>query len=67
MTPAQATQDSPRIDRVETFARTGFRLQVADSGPVAGPTVVLLHGFPQRATSWAAVSRGLDRCGMRTT
>ncbi len=66
MTPAHATHDSLRTDRLETFARAGLRFQVADSGPVAGPTVVLLHGFPQRATSWAAVSHRLNRCGLRT-
>ena len=39
---------------------------MTDSGPRDGPVVVLLHGFPQRATCWEGVSRLLVGSGMRT-
>jgi pimeloyl-ACP methyl ester carboxylesterase len=39
---------------------------VIDDGPLDGPPVVLLHGFPQRATSWAKVTPPLGEAGFRT-
>jgi pimeloyl-ACP methyl ester carboxylesterase len=39
---------------------------VTDSGPVGGDPVVLLHGFPQRATSWRHVAPLLHAEGLRT-
>ena len=38
-------------DRIDSFTRAGLTFGVIDSGPVDGAPVVLLHGFPQRATS----------------
>src|SRR2546423_13928844 len=35
-------------------------------GPVDGPLVVLLHGFPQRATSWSQVATRLAEAGVRS-
>ncbi|MBC7640670.1 MAG: alpha/beta fold hydrolase [Rhodoferax sp.] len=41
-------------------------LQVHDRGPVEGPIVVLLHGFPQHAGCWDGVLPGLHDLGLRT-
>lgn len=52
--------------RITEFSRDGLTFDVVDTGPRAGTPVVLLHGFPQRATSWASVSEILHAAGMRT-
>ncbi|NEK59238.1 alpha/beta fold hydrolase [Geodermatophilus sabuli] len=39
---------------------------VLDGGPTDGEPVVLLHGFPQDSTAWAAVAPGLHAAGLRT-
>lgn len=39
---------------------------VHDSGPVDGPPVLLLHGFPEDASSWDAVVPHLHAAGLRT-
>ena len=51
---------------MDTFARDGLTFDVVDSGPADGDVVVLLHGFPQTATSWSAVSEILNANGFRT-
>jgi pimeloyl-ACP methyl ester carboxylesterase len=53
-------------ERISQFSHAGFVFDVIDSGPLDGIPVVLLHGFPQRATSWDAVSAHLHERGMRT-
>lgn len=53
-------------DRISTVHHDGLVFDVIDSGPIDGEPVVLLHGFPQRATSWAAVSAELHAAGVRT-
>lgn len=53
----------PRISQIR---HAGFTFDVIDSGPIDGDPVVLLHGFPQRATSWARVSERLHAAGLRT-
>jgi pimeloyl-ACP methyl ester carboxylesterase len=55
--------DSSRLTR---FDRAGLTFDVVDSGPHDGVPVVLLHGFPQRATAWGAVSERLNAAGLRT-
>ncbi|MFG1608042.1 alpha/beta fold hydrolase [Actinoplanes sp. NPDC049265] len=50
---------------MESFARDGMRFEVLDEGPVGAETVVLLHGFPQSARTWAGVSRQLLAAGYR--
>lgn len=50
---------------VEEFSRDGMWFDVLDEGPVGAETVVLLHGFPQSARSWAGVSRRLVAAGYR--
>lgn len=43
-----------------------MELRAVDSGPADGEPVVLLHGFPQRATSWDRVTPLLHADGLRT-
>lgn len=53
-------------ERITEFSRAGLRFPVVDSGPLDGPTAILLHGFPQTASSWSAVSEILNAGGVRT-
>jgi len=53
-------------DRLTSFTRDGLVFDVVDSGPADGEAVVLLHGFPQRASCWDAVREQLDARGYRT-
>lgn len=53
-------------DRISQFSRGRYTFDVIDSGPIDGTPVVLLHGFPQRADSWNAVSEHLHARGLRT-
>ena len=56
------------------FSRGGLTFDVVDSGPVDAPggsatsnlPVVLLHGFPERASCWDAVTPLLNEAGLRT-
>jgi pimeloyl-ACP methyl ester carboxylesterase len=52
--------------RIERFKRGNLTFDVIDSGPLDGTPVVLLHGFPQRASSWDQVAPLLHAAGMRT-
>lgn len=49
-----------------TFSRGPLRFRAADTGPADGEPVVLLHGFPQRVSSWDAVAPLLHEAGLRT-
>lgn len=53
-------------DRIAQYTRNGLTFDVVDSGPIDGDIVVLLHGFPQTAASWEAVSELLHDKGFRT-
>lgn len=53
-------------DRLATFARDGLTFDVVDRGPLDGDVVVLLHGFPERASSWDRVTPALHAEGYRT-
>jgi pimeloyl-ACP methyl ester carboxylesterase len=53
-------------ERVTEVQRAGLVLDVLDEGPVDGEPIVLLHGFPERASSWAQVARRLHDAGYRT-
>jgi pimeloyl-ACP methyl ester carboxylesterase len=44
----------------------GFTFDVVTAGGDGEPAVLLLHGFPQNATEWAAVTPVLDAAGLRT-
>ncbi|GAB16805.1 putative epoxide hydrolase [Gordonia effusa NBRC 100432] len=52
--------------RINEFRRGELRFPVVDSGPLDGPVAVLLHGFPQTATSWSKVAEILNGNGIRT-
>jgi len=53
-------------ERLVEFRRDDLVLDVIDDGPLDGTPIVLLHGFPQRATSWDAVTPYLHERGART-
>ena len=53
-------------DRITSYTHDGLTFDVRDEGPLAGDPVVLLHGFPERAASWASVSARLHERGLRT-
>lgn len=55
-----------RADRLTEYRRGDLVFDVIDSGPVDGTPVVLLHGWPQRASAWDAVSAHLHERGART-
>ena len=50
---------------METFRRGGLTFDVRDSGPAGGPAVVCLHGFPQDATAFDALTPLLTGAGAR--
>jgi pimeloyl-ACP methyl ester carboxylesterase len=52
--------------RIERFTRGDLTFDVVDTGPIDGAPVVLLHGFPQRASAWNAVAARLHDAGLRT-
>ncbi|MDH6245368.1 alpha/beta fold hydrolase [Mycobacterium sp. OTB74] len=53
-------------ERISQYTHDGLTFDVVDSGPIDGDVVVLLHGFPQTAQSWSAVSELLHGNGFRT-
>jgi pimeloyl-ACP methyl ester carboxylesterase len=55
------------VPALREYARAGLTFDVLDGGPAdASHTVVLLHGFPQAATSWRTVAPALQESGLRT-
>lgn len=52
--------------RIESYASAGLTFDVLDEGPLDGEPVVLLHGFPERATCWRLVAPLLHARGYRT-
>ncbi len=50
---------------MEQFRRDGLVFDVIDAGPVDGPVVVLLHGFPELNTMWRPVIERLTAQGYR--
>lgn len=52
--------------RITSFAHDGLTFDVLDEGPLDGDVVVLLHGFPERATCWREVAPRLHAQGYRT-
>lgn len=53
-------------DRLTTVEHDGLTFDVRDTGPLDGEPVVLLHGFPERSTSWLAVEPLLHARSLRT-
>ncbi len=52
--------------RITEFTRDGLTFDVLDEGPIDGDVVVLLHGFPERASCWREVAPLLHARGLRT-
>lgn len=57
-----ARMPSPRL---HAFSRGSLRFDVSDSGPLDGPIVILLHGFPGSRRTWDDVSPLLEEAGAR--
>lgn len=53
-------------ERIAQYSRGSLVFDVVDTGPIEGSPVVLLHGFPQRASSWSKVAPILHGEGLRT-
>jgi pimeloyl-ACP methyl ester carboxylesterase len=51
--------------RAIELAANGLRFSGLEWGPPEGRTVLLLHGFPQRSTSWTQVAGRLAEAGLR--
>jgi pimeloyl-ACP methyl ester carboxylesterase len=51
--------------RVEELRRGALRFEVSDTGPIDGPVVVLLHGFPGSRRTWDRVTPLLVAGGAR--
>lgn len=52
--------------RIRTFRHDGLTFDVLDDGPLDGPVAVLLHGFPERSSTWREVAPLLHAQGIRT-
>ena len=53
-------------ERITTVGHDGLTFDVLDEGPLDGAPVVLLHGFPERSSTWRAVAPRLHDAGLRT-
>src|ERR1700737_4666991 len=59
-------QDFPgAVERMTRYERDGLVFDVRDEGPLDGPVVVLLHGFPETSASWSDVIPKLVDAGYR--
>jgi pimeloyl-ACP methyl ester carboxylesterase len=64
--PTPPSDRGAAADRMTGFDRDGLHFDLVDRGPLDGPVVVLLHGFPERASSWDGVVPHLHDAGFRT-
>lgn len=53
-------------ERIRVLHHDGLSFDVLDDGPSDGRPVVLLHGFPERSTTWRLVTPLLHEAGLRT-
>jgi pimeloyl-ACP methyl ester carboxylesterase len=53
------------VERMTRYERDGLVFDVRDEGPLDGPVVVLLHGFPETSASWSDVIPKLVDAGYR--
>lgn len=53
-------------ERITTVHHQGLTFDVRDEGPLDGTPVVLLHGFPERSSTWDDVVPRLHAAGLRT-
>ena len=51
---------------IHTLVHDGLTFDVLDEGPRDGKPVVLLHGFPERSSTWRLVAPVLHEAGLRT-
>jgi pimeloyl-ACP methyl ester carboxylesterase len=51
--------------RLIRYRSEGLSFRARDEGPLDGPVVVALHGFPQTSASWSAVTPLLTAAGYR--
>ncbi len=57
----------PGVDgRITSYRHEGLVFDVRDEGPLDGVPAILLHGFPERSTTWRAVAPLLHAQGVRT-
>lgn len=56
----------PATGRITTLRRGSLTFDVYDEGPADGEVVLLLHGFPERSSSWRLVAPQLHEAGYRT-
>jgi pimeloyl-ACP methyl ester carboxylesterase len=54
------------MTRLLRYRHDGLTFDVTDQGPLDGDPVVLLHGWPERASSWRGVTPLLHARGLRT-
>lgn len=52
--------------RLTVFHNDGLTFRVSDTGPLDGPVVALLHGFPQNHHAWDGIAPLLGEAGYRT-
>lgn len=52
-------------ERLRHVTSQGLVLDVVDAGPLDGPVVIALHGFPQTSAAWAGVLPLLAEAGYR--
>lgn len=57
---------TPTRARITSYPHDGLTFDVLDEGPLDGAVVVLLHGFPERASCWRLVAPQLHAHGFRT-
>lgn len=53
-------------ERIASYTHDGLTFDVLDEGPLDGVPAVLLHGFPERGTTWRHVAPLLHAQGIRT-
>ena len=59
------TESAAMEIRHHTVSAGGLRIHVAEAGPVDGPPVLLLHGFPECWYSWRRQLPALAQAGFR--
>lgn len=52
--------------RITSYTHDGLTFDVRDEGPPEGDPVLLLHGFPERSSTWRHVAPILHAAGLRT-
>lgn len=51
---------------MKSVRTTQLSMQVNDRGPKTGPALLLLHGWPDDASTWDAIAPRLNEAGFRT-